>query len=202
MLFSTLTAIAFTFTPVISNPKDFYNQDSNLLNLNSELAINSVKFEPVQTKKMICLNCSKNETDTLEFLLSRGIQDVNALATIMGNIKQESGFVSNICEGGSRTRYEHCGAGYGIIQFTDSTRYYGLGSYARKTNGDPSSLLTQLNYMMTEPQWKQIENRMMVPGKSISQYMTYAYSWIGWGIHGARTSFAHDYSKRLIMVNS
>ena len=43
---------------------------------------------------------------------------------------------------------------------------------------------------------------MKLTGKSIDQYMKYAYSWIGWGIHGARTKFAYDYSKRLIGVDS
>jgi hypothetical protein len=30
--------------------------------------------------------------------------------------------------------------------------------------------------------------------------MNYAYDWIGWGHHGARTSYAHDYASKLITV--
>ena len=45
-----------------------------------------------------------------------------------------------------------------------------------------------------------IEDRMKMPGKSIDSYMDYAYSWIGWGYHGARTSYAYDYANRLITV--
>jgi len=41
---------------------------------------------------------------------------------------------------------------------------------------------------------------MKTPGKSIYSYMDYAYSWIGWGHHGARTSYAHDYASRLVRV--
>ena len=54
--------------------------------------------------------------------------------------------------------------------------------------------------MTNEYQWRKIEDRMKVPGKSIDSYMNYAYSWIGWGHHGARTSYAYDYAKRLILT--
>jgi hypothetical protein len=53
--------------------------------------------------------------------------------------------------------------------------------------------------MLSEPQWKQIESRMKTPGRSIDSYMNNAYSWIGWGIHGARTSYAYDYAKKLVL---
>jgi hypothetical protein len=75
-----------------------------------------------------------------------------------------------------------------------------LGSFARKVGGNPSTLDTQLQYIVTEPQWKSIENKMRIPGKSIDRYMDYAYNWIGWGIHGARTHYAYDYANRMISV--
>jgi hypothetical protein len=118
----------------------------------------------------------------------------------MGNIRQESTFVPNICEGGSRTSWSNCGRGYGLIQWTSADRYYGLGDFAKRYGGSPSALPTQLRYLTTEVQWKRIEDRMKIPGKSINSYMDYAYSWIGWGHHGARTSYAHDYASRLIPV--
>jgi hypothetical protein len=118
----------------------------------------------------------------------------------MGNIKQESMFVPNICEGGSRTSWNSCYGGYGLIQWTSANRYYGLGDFAKRFGGSPSSLHTQLRYLTNEVQWKDIEHRMKMPGKSINRYMDYAYSWIGWGIHGARTSYAHEYASKLIMV--
>ena len=41
---------------------------------------------------------------------------------------------------------------------------------------------------------------MRVSGKSIDRYMNYAYEWIGWGHHGARTQYAYDYASKLITV--
>jgi hypothetical protein len=118
----------------------------------------------------------------------------------MGNIRQESTFVPNICEGGSRTSWHNCYGGYGLIQWTSANRYYGLGDFAKKYGGSPSDLRTQLRYLTTEVQWQRIEDRMKTPGKSINRYMDYAYSWIGWGHHGARTSYAHEYASKLITV--
>ena len=163
-------------------------------------ATKAVAPEKPKEKRLICKGCSDNENITLNYFQDAGIKDRNALATIMGNIKQESMFVPNICEGGSRTSWNSCYGGYGLIQWTSANRYYGLGDFARKFGGSPSSLHTQLRYLTNEVQWKDIENRMKMPGKSINRYMDYAYSWIGWGIHGARTSYAHDYASRLITV--
>jgi hypothetical protein len=75
-----------------------------------------------------------------------------------------------------------------------------LGEFAKRFGGSPSDIHTQLRYMTNEVQWKQIENRMRQGGKSIYSYMNYAYDWIGWGHHGARTSYAHDYASKLISV--
>jgi hypothetical protein len=163
-------------------------------------AIREVAPEKPKEKRLICKGCSEHEQLALDYFQEQGIKDRNALATILGNIKQESMFVPNICEGGSRTQYHHCGRGYGLIQWTSADRYYGLGDFAKKFGGSPSALPTQLRYLTTEVQWKRIEDRMKTPGKSINRYMDYAYSWIGWGIHGARTSYAHEYANRLITV--
>ena len=155
--------------------------------------------KPKQTR-LICKGCNEQENATLAFFQDRGVKDRNALATIMGNIMQESTFVPNICEGGSRTSWSNCGGGYGLIQWTSANRYYGLGDFAKRYGGSPSSLHTQLRYLTNEVQWQEIEGKMKTPGKSINRYMDYAYRWIGWGIHGARTSYAHDYASRLITV--
>ena len=162
-------------------------------------AIREVAPKPKETR-LICKGCNENENATLAFFQERGIKDRHALATIMGNIRQESTFVPNICEGGSRTQYHHCGRGYGLIQWTSANRYYGLGDFAKRYGGSPSSLHTQLRYLTNEVQWQRIEDRMKTPGKSINSYMNYAYSWIGWGHHGARTHYAYDYASRMITV--
>ena len=52
------------------------------------------------------------------------ITDPNALAAILGNIKQESNFRANICEGGARVSYRDCrSGGYGLVQWTSINRY-------------------------------------------------------------------------------
>jgi hypothetical protein len=148
-------------------------------------------------KRFVCTSCSDNEKRALDFLQDKGIKDKNALATVMGNIRQESTFIPNICEGGARTSYSGCRyGGYGLIQFTSESRYRGLGQFARLYGGNPSSLDTQLRYMLNEEQWKQIEDRMKTPGKSIYQYMNHAYSWLGWGHHGSRTDYAYNYAQK------
>ena len=179
--------------PIIDLIKNF-----NLVD--EKTATKEVAPEKPKEIRLICKGCNENENVTLAFFQDRGIKDRNALATIMGNIKQESGFVPNVCEGGWRTHYSGCGRGYGLIQWTSANRYYGLGDFAKKYEGNPSSLHTQLRYLTNEVQWQRIETRMKTPGKSIDRYMNYAYSWIGWGIHGARTHYAHEYANRMITV--
>mgnify|MGYP006241654925 FL=1 len=152
----------------------------------------------VHKKTWKCNDCNYSEKETLRFLQKRGITDKYALATVMGNIKQESNFISNICEGGHRVSYHRCrSGGYGLIQWTSPNRYYGLGRYANNTGGDPSSIRTQLNYMITEREWKDYEPVLKYSGKSIDYYMYYAYGWLGWGIHGNRTYYAYNYLDKL-----
>lgn len=143
---------------------------------------------------------SYNESVVLRYFQERGITDRAALAVLLGNIRQESMFISNICEGGARVNYNSCRwGGYGLIQWTTSDRYYGLGRFAKQTGGNPSSIHTQLGYLVTERQWKSIEWKMRTPGLGISSYMQAAYRWLGWGIHGARTSYAYNYYDRLYL---
>jgi hypothetical protein len=198
-LLATVTTNVATlpiFPPLTAPPVPF----SIIKEFETPTATKEVAPVKPKEKRLICKGCNEYENATLAFFQDRGIKDRNALATIMGNIKQESMFVPNICEGGSRVSYHSCYGGYGLIQWTSANRYYGLGDFAKKYGGSPSSLRTQLHYLTNEVQWKDIEEKMKTPGKSISRYMNYAYSWIGWGIHGARTSYAHDYASKLITV--
>jgi hypothetical protein len=157
--------------------------------------------EKPKVKRLVCKGCNTNESRTLEFLQNRGITDKNALATIMGNIRQESTFVPNICEGGARVPYHQClSGGVGILQWTNAPRYYGLGKFAARIGGDPSTLDTQLQYMLHESDWKMIEPHMKTPGKSINDYMRLARKWIRWGHHGARTDFAYNYASKLVLT--
>ena len=185
------------FPPPLSAPPPFsiIQEDPT-----SQTATKEVAPEKSKEKRLICKGCNENENVALDYFQDIGIKDKNALATIMGNIKQESTFQSNVCEGGSKRSYYSCYGGYGLIQWTSANRYYGLGDFAKKYGGSPSSLQTQLRYLTTEVQWKKIEDRMKKGGRSIYSYMNDAYSWIGWGIHGARTSYARDYASRLVQV--
>lgn len=138
------------------------------------------------------------EQEVLDFLQERGITDRAALATILGNIKQESRFDTIICEGGRRTGYSNCHrGGFGLIQWTTVGRYNGLGYFARQYGLDPNSLEAQLRWMVNETEWRKVQHIWETPGKSINQYMNAAYRWLGWGIHGARTTYAHQYYQAL-----
>ena len=164
-------------------------------------ATKEVAPEKPKERRLICKGCNSYESKTLDFLQNKGISDKNALATIMGNIKQESTFVPNICEGGYRTSYEGCrSGGYGLIQWTDSSRYNGLGNHAYKIGANPSSLDTQLDYMLNEYDWKIIERQMKTPGRTIDDYMRLAQKWIRWGHHGARTDFAYNYASKMVLT--
>jgi len=166
-----------------------------------ETATTEVAPEKPKEKRLICKGCNQNENFAVNYLQDKGIKDKNAIATIMGNIRQESTFVPNICEGGARVSYQNCrSGGFGILQWTDTARFNGLGNFAYKTNANPSSIETQLEYMIHEPDWKIIEKRMMQPGGSIGDYMQVARQWIRWGYHGARTTFAYDYARRLVLT--
>lgn len=138
------------------------------------------------------------ELKVLNFFQDMGITDRAALATLMGNIKQESKFNPNICEGGARGPYHTCRrGGFGLIQWTTTGRYTGLGRHATAIGGDPTHMDTQLSYLVSEVEWKKVEHIFKQEGHSIATYMGAAKRWLGWGVHGARTSYSHSYYNRL-----
>ena len=154
--------------------------------------------EAQQQYKWVGEGFTENERITLEFLQDQGITDKWALAVIMGNIKQESKFHPNICEGGARVPYKSCyRGGYGLVQWTTSFRYWGLGNHAKTIGSDPSELRTQLSYMITESEWKQAKLMFITPDKSQSYYMEGAKIWLGWGIFGNRGHYSTEYYGRL-----
>ena len=146
-----------------------------------------------------CEDCSPEEQYVLEQLQEHTkITDPNALATIMGNIKQESKFIPNICEGGARVSYTECKVGgYGLIQWTSIGRYKGLGNFCAKYSCDPSSLEGQTRYMINENVFRRYLPEFEGRGRTVSQYMVPAYYWLGWGIKGNREIYAWEYSKKL-----
>jgi hypothetical protein len=147
-----------------------------------------------------CEDCTPEEQYVLAALQEKTlIKDRNALATIMGNIKQESKFISNICEGGARVSYTECKVGgYGLIQWTSIGRYKGLGNFCAKYQCDPSSLEGQVSWMINEPIFQRNLPVFEGNGQSISYYMRPAYRWLGWGIKGNREVYAWDYRDKLV----
>ena len=91
-----------------------------------DVSVNVEKAVPIQVveKTWKCPECNENERYVLEQLQEKTkISDRNALSTIMGNIKSESNFHPNICEGGARVPYNRCySGGYGLIQWTSIGR--------------------------------------------------------------------------------
>jgi len=147
-----------------------------------------------------CEDCTPNEQYVLEQLQKHTkISDRNALATIMGNIKQESKFIPNICEGGDRVSYRDCrSGGYGLIQWTSVGRYNNLGKFCTKYGCDPSSLEGQTRYMINESVFQRYLPEFEGRGKTVRQYMVPAYYWLGWGIKGPRETYAYQYTKKLV----
>ena len=162
------------------------------------VSIPVVPYEPTWQ----CPECSPEEKYVLEQLQDKTrITDPNALATILGNIKQESKFYPNICEGGARVLYDDCHrGGYGLIQWTSTHRYLGLRYFSDKYDCDPSTLECQTRYMINEPIFQKVLPDFEGNGQSISQYMVPAYYWLGWGIKGNREIYAYNYTNKLVLV--
>ena len=174
-----LATISFPFAGEIDYSKDKHNQVRKA------------------SQKWYLPDATHNERVTLDFLQGHGITDKAALAVLMGNIRAESGFHTNICEGGARVPYSDCHrGGFGLIQWTSTNRYAGLGQFARRYGGDPSNLATQLRYMFNESQFQHCLSTWKTPGLGVSRYMDAAYRWLGWGVEGARTSYSYDYLSR------
>ena len=162
--------------------------------------IPAIEFKAeTEEKTWTCPECTKEEQYVLEQLQkTTRITDRNALATILGNIKQESLFIPNICEGGARVSYDNChSGGYGLIQWTSVGRYDNLGRFCDKYNCDPSSLEGQTRYMINENIFQRYLPEFEGSGKTVSQYMVPAYYWLGWGIKGNREVYSYEYVKKL-----
>ena len=167
-----------------------------------DVSVNEEKAVPIEVvrKTWQCPGCNENEQYVLEQLQAKTrITDRNALATIMGNIKSESNFHPNICEGGARVSYHDChSGGYGLIQWTSIGRYRNLGKFAERYNMDPSSLEGQTSYMINESVFQRYLPEFEGNGKTVDQYMVAAYYWLGWGIKGYRQQYAYDYTRKLV----
>ena len=165
------------------------------ISVNEEIAV--PVEEPIVWE---CPDCTPNEKYVLEQLQDKTrIRDRNALATILGNIKSESNFHPDICEGGARVPYNQCHTGgYGLIQWTSVGRYRNLGLFASRYGYDPSTLEGQTAYMINESVFQRYLPEFEGHGKTVDQYMVAAYYWLGWGIKGYRQQYAYNYTKKLV----
>ncbi len=168
----------------------------------TDYKIDQEKVVPIEvvTKSWTCPDCNDNEKYVLNQLQAKTkISDPKALAAIMGNIKQESNFHPDICEGGARVSYRDCRVGgYGLIQWTSINRYNNLGRFAERYNMDPSSLEGQTRYMINETRFQAVLPEFEGRGHTISQYMVPSFYWLGWGIKGNREVFAYQYLNKLV----
>jgi hypothetical protein len=187
--------IAAPFLIACSNPKDMVAsglRDPEFLDMPAAEEVIPTTYQ--------CVDCTPEETQVVAYLQtpSVNITDKNAIATILGNIRQESNFTANICEGGARVPYHDCyRGGYGIIQWTSVNRYVNLGKFATKFECDPSTFDCQLRYMVNENIFQRQLPYFQANGLSIADYMQPAYRWLGWGIKGNREVYAWDYLNKL-----
>ena len=197
IMISALIGVAAAFATVFS-VFDTRQEETVLVTNepNEPIEIPVIAYEP----NWKCPDCTPEEQYVLEQLQEKTkIKDKNALATIMGNIKQESKFIANICEGGARVPYDRClRGGYGLIQWTSTHRYLGLGHFANKYGCDPSTLECQTRYMINEPIFQKVLPDFEGPGQTVAQYMVPAYYWLGWGIRGPRDTYAYNYTKKMV----
>jgi len=195
-----LSILSFLTIPIAACAYPAINEIKNPppvdVSVNKEKAI---ELEIVE-KKWTCPSCNKNEQYVLAQLQERtNISDRNALATIMGNIKSESGFRPNVCEGGAIVPYQQCRrGGYGLIQWTTQARYSGLGKFCKKYECNPSSLEGQTRYMINEVHFQKVLPEFEGHGQPVHQYMVAAYYWLGWGIKGHREHYSYNYTKKLV----
>lgn len=174
---------------------------------NAEKHVSTSQSEPIEIPQVVhkpvwtCPDCTPEEKYVLEQLQEHTrITDRNALATIMGNIQQESRFTANICEGGARVSYENCyTGGYGLIQWTSIGRYKALGNFCENYDCDPSSLEGQTRFMINETTFQRYLPMFEGSGQTVSDYMVPAYYWLGWGIEGNRELYAYDYTKKMVL---
>tara|TARA_R100001463_G_C3521146_1_gene220836 strand:+ start:58 stop:654 length:597 start_codon:yes stop_codon:yes gene_type:complete len=194
MVANTLVSIVIAATATASTPF--------LATAPPAVKIPTQEFKKTKESKWTCPECTPNEQYVLAQLQEHTkISDRNALATIMGNIKSESNFTPDICEGGARVSYHQClTGGFGLIQWTSIGRYNNLGRFCDNYDCDPSSLEGQTRFMINENIFQRYLPMFEGSGLTVRQYMVPAFYWLGWGIKGHREHYAYNYSKKLILA--
>jgi len=156
---------------------------------------------------LICALCSPSEQVVLNELQKDGITDKNAVAVILANIKQESGFNPLACEGyypRSATGYWDCynntRGGFGLIQWTSELRIKGLNDFCSKYKCDANTIKGQMRYLLNEYDFTKVRSVFETPGLPLHSYKDAAFAWIRWGITGNRWSYANEYINKITVV--
>jgi hypothetical protein len=90
-----------------------------------------------------------NEETIFRFLLSKGLTPYQT-AGIMGNLRQESGFNPKAQQDRSKSVYPKDGVGFGLAQWTFTSRQQPLVDLARKMKVLPNTMDPQLAYLWKE----------------------------------------------------
>ena len=157
---------------------------------------------------LICALCSPSEQVVLNELQKDGITDKNAVAVILANIKQESGFNPLACEGyypRSATGYWDCynntRGGFGLLQWTSEGRIKGLGAFCASYKCDPNTVAGQMRYLVNEYDYRLVRPVFNTPGLPLQEYKDASFAWIRWGITGDRWSYANEYINKITVVS-
>lgn len=158
---------------------------------------------------LVCALCTPTEVTVINELQKDGITDKNAVATILGNIKQESGFNPLACEGyypRSANSYWDCykntRGGFGLIQWTSELRIRGLGTFCAKYGCNPNTTAGQMRYLLNEYDFVRVRGVFETPNLPLQRYKDASYRWLRWGITGPRWTYTHQYLKKINEVPS
>lgn len=145
----------------------------------------------------------------------QGVHDANALAVILGSLQQESSLDPQACEayGGHCDDIMSCptqdrGNGYtatgiGLLQWS-YTRRDNLKNWCTQNGKNCNAASTQLDFMLTEPDWPAAKSCFTASGKPMGSawdfsgatagsYWECAAKWIRWDHAGPRATYATQF---------
>ena len=175
------TLLISTLIIPYSLPKLQYAWDSKVLERREERPISYTEYRREHYPRYKA-TLSDVEEEVIRVLAHRNITDINAVATVLGNIQQESGFKVNALNASEGS--------FGLIQWRLERRNR-LESYCKDLN----DVRCQLFFMVSESDWAAIESDMQITGQSIEYYNGLMKKNLRWGIEGNRVKYAYEYSR-------
>ena len=128
-------------------------------------------------------NLSYVEKEVVDLLIYHGIMDNNAIAAVLGSIRQESNF--------DPFNYNSYEEAFGIFQWRLDRR-----RRLEERCGN-MTISCQMHYAFSESDWKSIENELKTPGESIEVYTQSMRKYLRYGIAGNRINYAYEYANIL-----